>query len=169
MSEIDLEALVDERLSHWQEFSQKHFPKSDDLSLIVSKAHLILEQYLTTLIAHYCPRPQYISEVRLGFAQKICLVQALVLVPIKDEIWITLKLLNTIRNDLAHNLEPPKLADHLSSAKTLASNIASSGIGLKPTLDTDVEAIKYLAGISEGYLQAVDAFVAVMETQRKYV
>jgi hypothetical protein len=169
MSEINVEALVKERTSHWEEISRKHFPESEDLSLVVLKTHLILEHHFTALIAHYCPFPQYLPDARLKFSQKLYLVQALVLMPINDDIWATLKLLNTIRNDLAHNLEPPKLADHLSSAKALATSVAAKAVsGPKPTFTTDAFVIKYLAGYAEGYLQAVDNLVAVMETQRKY-
>jgi hypothetical protein len=132
MPEINVEALLEERLSHWEEISRKHFPESEDLSLVVAKTHLILEQHLTALIAHYCPRPRFLPDARLKFSQKLYLVRALVLMPINDEIWAALKLLNTIRNDLAHNLEPPKLADHLSSAKTLAISLAKLGIGPRP-------------------------------------
>jgi len=150
MPEINVEALVKERLSHWEEISRKHFPESEDLSLVVAKTHLILEQHLTALIAHCCPCPRHLPDARLRFGQKLCLVQALVLMPIADQIWDALKLLNTIRNDLAHNLEPPKLADHLSSAKTLAASVAKAGIGPKPTLATNSDVIKYLSGSAQG-------------------
>jgi hypothetical protein len=168
MPEINVEALVDEPLSHWDELTRKHLPESDDLSLVVLKSHLVLEQQLTALIAHYCPRPDYLIGARLRFSQKLDLVHAFVPMPIRDGIWDALRLLNTIRNDLAHNLEPPKLAKRLASAKTLATRLARRAPGPKPALTKDAEVIKYLAGVAHGYLAAVDAIVALMKAERKY-
>lgn len=48
-----------------------------------------------------------------GFAQILSLAEALCSGEIHDDIWLCLKRINRIRNDMAHNLEPKDLEDRV--------------------------------------------------------
>jgi hypothetical protein len=54
MTGDEINAIIDSRTMHWRELGEKHFAGLNDLSLIVLKGHLLLEQLLTALISHYC-------------------------------------------------------------------------------------------------------------------
>jgi hypothetical protein len=85
-----------------------HMPHTDDLALIVLKGHLLIEEVLVELARLALPQPQYLDEARLRFHQLACVVRAVV--PRKsNDCWQLVFSLNALRNDLVHNLEPPKL------------------------------------------------------------
>ncbi len=170
MPEVDVDALVKEHLSNWRELSKKYFPDSPDLTLVVLKGHLIIEQQITALICHYCPSPHYIAEARLSLSQKVSLARALLVIPVPAQLWDVLRVINSLRNDLAHNLEPPKLERHVASARAIAQQIADEKAlsSQRQDLDGDVGVLRYLVGFAHGCLQVADSCVAVMETQRKY-
>jgi hypothetical protein len=172
LSKAEMERLVRERHAHWEAQFAKHFPSSDDLTLNVLKTHLLVEQHLNALLAHYCFQPRRMEGARLAFAQKLCLTQALLFVPLPHLFWHTLELLNTIRNNLAHNLESAKLQAHLADAKALAGKIrawslkANRPIIDRPTPQTDVDVVRFLGAWAIGYLTCLDDLVTLTEKER---
>jgi len=161
---FDMESFVKERVESWRELSDKHFPDSNDFTDVVLKAHLILEQYLTRLISTYCRVPEYVEAARLTFWQKIQLVKALIFFPVPCGIWRALELLNSIRNDVAHNLSPSKLAGHIAEARGLPHYTTSDKA---ERLKTDLDVIKSLFGICSAFFQGVDVLISAMEKHKK--
>jgi hypothetical protein len=85
-----------------------HMPDTDDLALVVLKGHLLVEEVLVELAGLVLPHSQYLEDARLRFHQLACVVKAAV--PSKpNDCWQLVFSLNSLRNDLVHNLEPPKL------------------------------------------------------------
>ena len=91
----------------------RHLSEVDDLTLVVLKGHLLVEELLNGIIAAFCVLPEYVEEVRLGFFQKSKLVRALTGQDLEgkptDGPWRSLESLNSLRNQLAHHLEPKDL------------------------------------------------------------
>lgn len=92
-----------------------HLPSSDDPTLVVLKGHLLAEEILENLIKSKCRFPEALEGVEIGFFLKAKLARALIgnshpnglLLP--DSVWGMLEALNSLRNELAHALEPKKL------------------------------------------------------------
>ena len=92
----------------------RYLPKSD-LTLIVLKGHLLLEESLNELFLRILKLPSAIDDARLTFFQKVCVAQA-----IMDDVgghphfWRSLKRLNAIRNKFAHKLDPSDIQQEVS-------------------------------------------------------
>jgi hypothetical protein len=88
-----------------------------DGTLLTLKAHLLLEEALFEVVSAKCAQPQFFETANLSFHQQMQMARALCGVPRDDEkrsgqldmFWEATKALNTLRNRLAHNLEPKAL------------------------------------------------------------
>jgi hypothetical protein len=103
-----------------------HMPETDDHALIVLKGHLLVEKALFDLIHWALPHPQYLDHIRLGFQTLTHVVRAAVPHRSDDVCWELILKLNSIRNDFAHNLEPPKLQNHLAELFKIDEQIQPS-------------------------------------------
>jgi len=169
MSEDEMKALIDARTRHCKDLFRKHFWNlPDDLSVIVLKGHLLVEQSLTAIISHYVGASGELAEARLQFSQKVALVKAFVgwAFPVEVEPWDFLKLLNRLRNDFAHELEPKKLAAHLTAVRAMAS--ARRNEEQELSLETDAGNLKFIISFWLGVLDPVDALIHTMEKSKAY-
>jgi hypothetical protein len=98
----------------WIRYS-RHLPKTDDLSLIILKGHLIIEEMLFALVVEHCVHPESISDARLSFIQLVRVAQALQKLPTSATWWVAVVLLNKIRNALVHKLEPSEVEKQVQS------------------------------------------------------
>jgi hypothetical protein len=80
-------------------------PDTDDVTLIVLKGHLLVEEMLGRLAEIVLPHPQYLSDANLMFHKLACVVRAAVPQRSDDVAWDLILSLNSLRNDLAHKLE----------------------------------------------------------------
>jgi len=85
----------------------------DELSQTILKGHLMLEGLLTSILEQLVGRGTSISgaldEARLSFHQKSKLVRAACSDRCPPETWRALAKLNTLRNQMAHALDSPKI------------------------------------------------------------
>jgi hypothetical protein len=86
----------------------KHYPKGRNLTLIVLKSHLLVEERMNQLIDASLPKPEFIYKTRFGFLQRLRILQALGGDPEFQALAEAIELLNEIRNSLAHQLESTK-------------------------------------------------------------
>ncbi len=92
-----------------------------DVTLVVLKGHLLLEEVLIEKVCAKCPSPKFVKKARLSFSQRMTMVRALYTEPTKDQkrqkqtetFWGAVQALNEIRNSLAHHLEPKDISDLL--------------------------------------------------------
>jgi hypothetical protein len=86
----------------------QHINKETDTTIIILKGHLLVEETLSEILKYTLKEsnPMTIKIHNMMFAQKANLVWALKHDKIKLNIWPSLKRLNTIRNKMAHSLEP---------------------------------------------------------------
>lgn len=96
---------------------KKYFPKTDDITLIVLKGHLLLEEQLNGLVEVMVRSPEVLfqGERLFTFYQKIRLVESLLgkSNTNSDSIWLNIEKINEIRNKLAHKLDIPELEDKI--------------------------------------------------------
>ena len=87
----------------------KHLPTSD-LSLIVLKGHLLIEELLYTIVqSSLTAHPASIVDARLSFYQLAQIAMAATYEERLANVWNAIFAVNKIRNTLAHNLEPKNL------------------------------------------------------------
>lgn len=83
----------------------------DDLTSLVLRGHLVVEELLFSAIAMHCADPTYLKDAKLRFPQMAALLRALDKLPsVHPKIWVAVTELNSLRNSLAHVLEPKDIA-----------------------------------------------------------
>lgn len=86
----------------------RYIRKDDDLTVIVLKGHLIVEEELEQIINKFLPNAEAVNRAKFSFFSKASLAQAICWKRPNDEIWPLIFAINSLRNDLAHNLESDK-------------------------------------------------------------
>jgi hypothetical protein len=89
-------------------------PAEGDPTYLVLKAHLLAEEVLYLYVERRAHRSGPISAARLSFSQLLALCRAFH--PYSSEdwwAWSALQKLNSLRNTLAHNLEPKDLQERI--------------------------------------------------------
>jgi hypothetical protein len=103
-----------------------------DPTLLVLKAHLIVEQQLLRWITVHCPNPSPItSRGRLGFSTRLAIAEALGLPGEFDAIWNANRKLNELRNTIAHQIDPKRVDALIEELAALAfdnSNAAAQAL-----------------------------------------
>lgn len=87
----------------------RHLPAQSDMTLVVLKGHLLVEELLHDVVQSRLVHPGAIEKANLRFMQLSSLAEALVGKTEYVELWIAIERLNRIRNQLAHHLEPRAL------------------------------------------------------------
>jgi hypothetical protein len=164
-----IEKILEERTTHWRDLSDKHFANVSELSLIVLKGHLLLEQLLTALILHYARPSADLREARLQFSQKVALVRAFVIFPFPSEFWGLLKVINQLRNDFSHELQPKKLEEHLKVIRAMAaSHRKTTEKRFQSLFDSDEGSLKMIISYWIGFLTPLDSLIHIMEKSKTY-
>ncbi len=97
---------------------KEHLPLGGDMTLMILKGHLLIEEQIAFLIKNRIPKPDALKEVDLTSHQQICLAEALVeeICLSGNDLWLwpAIKKLNKLRNDIAHNLSKPGIDDRIA-------------------------------------------------------
>lgn len=89
-----------------------HLPvTASDKTLMTLKGHLLVEQALRTYISRRVPHPNRLKDKQIPFANLIDFASSLEDNKNMEWIWEALRILNTLRNKLAHNLTPLKIEE----------------------------------------------------------
>lgn len=100
-----------------QEHPERRFrrlmPRSHDLTLIILKGHLLIEEQLLAIIVASMPSSSALGDARFTFHQVLCLARAFS--SLSDHLgpWKFLSDLNALRNKLVHRAEVPDLVGHV--------------------------------------------------------
>ena len=90
----------------------KLLPHGEDLTLVILKGHLLIEEQVRKIIDERVRKPDALKDAKLECHQAICIAEALC--PEEEEyIWNAVKKLNNIRNELAHKTEPVGIDDRI--------------------------------------------------------
>jgi len=86
-----------------------HLPQTDDMTLLVLKAHLLIEEQLISILED-CVRDQdALNDARLSFSQRLQLVKAMKYEEKNLWVWTAIQKLNELRNELAHKIDSSKV------------------------------------------------------------
>lgn len=110
---------------------QKHLPIGGDMTLMILKGHLLIEEQIDFLVKNRIPKPSALIGARLTSHQQICLAEALVeeisLDGSDQWLWAAIKKLNKIRNEIAHHLEKSGIDDRIADFVCGIPNKMESG------------------------------------------
>jgi hypothetical protein len=77
----------------------------------VLRGHLVIEELLYTAIAAHCQEPDLLKDANLKYSQLIPLFRSLAKIHLmKEKDWAILTELNSLRNALAHRIEPEDIS-----------------------------------------------------------
>ena len=107
------EDITEKEIEAAQLFFQ-HAAGIQDITLLILKGHLVLEEIVRTIIKEKLPHPEALKDARLDCFQAICLAESLCSENHR-EIWPILKKLNKMRNDIAHNLDNKGINDKIDA------------------------------------------------------
>jgi hypothetical protein len=88
------------------------------------KGHLLAEEALDDLIRFYCKQPEHLSDLEIRFMVKARIARALSGHIVWVGLWPLIDALNSVRNDLAHKLDSPKLRDRVMKFLKLRKELA---------------------------------------------
>lgn len=135
---------------------KQHLGGTDDPTLLILKAHLLVEERLRDVLARICRSPEEVPAARLSFHQVLCLCRAVVGRQ-EDPAWGFGTRLNEVRNRMAHRLEPGNLDELLGSV------VEKLGPGYADRFKTPVERFRAAAFYACGYFDAIRGSIRLRE------
>jgi len=125
-----------------------HLDRTDDPTLLILRAHLLLEERLRDFLARICRSPEELPGARLSFYQVLCLCRAVVGRQ-EDPAWGFVARLNEVRNRMAHHLDPGNLDELLGSV------VEKLGPSYADRFKTPVDRLRAAALYACGYFDAI--------------
>lgn len=131
MNQEKLNELYKEHSSKYN----KHLTPDLDMTSLVLKAHLFLEEILHEIILLQCKNPNALDSVQFSFHHKLKLAEALhgahfYNFKIPFSIWPVLDALNKLRNEFAHRIDSPKLEEKIVKFLRVFDENLTEGKGL---------------------------------------
>lgn len=114
-------------------------PKSDDITLIVIKGHLLLEEQLRNIFKSNFNNPKALNKSKFEISQIITIVEAIFENDENNNFWESIRKLNTIRNDIAHNIENKGLNDKVNNLIKISNKILSLKIEDSETIENKLK------------------------------
>jgi hypothetical protein len=108
----------DQQKSFIERFAE-HLSKVDELTLVVLKGHLLLEESLDKIITTFVFHPEQLADAWLTFAQRVAIARSMSLDEFGNTMWELILAINALRNDLAHSLNSPRRLNRLARVKEL--------------------------------------------------
>ena len=95
--------------------ADEHLDKISDPVLLLLKGHLIVEESLRSLVASNVKNPKFLKQANLSFYQILNIAKAMFFDLANEptdmtKVWDAFVALNSIRNALAHELEPKDIS-----------------------------------------------------------
>jgi len=127
---------------------------TDDPTLLILRAHLLIEERLRDIVAGVCRSADELEPARLSFYQIFCLVRAIV--GRSDEPgWVFVARLNAVRNRMAHHRDPGHWDE-------LVGSVAAKLRAKYPRTKTAVERCRLAAFFACGYFDALRGSVRLL-------
>src|SRR5712692_840218 len=129
---------------------RKPLERSDDLTLVILRGHLLVEERLRDIVARACRAPDELATARLSFHQVLHVLRAL-LGRADDPAWPFFGRLNEVRNRMAHHLDPGNLDELVGSVvDKLGSDTAKHASPIERLRTSLLYACGYLDSIRGG-------------------
>ena len=94
-------------------------PRGNDVTLLILKLHLLVEEQVRAFVDERLPNSAALEDAKLECHQAICLAEALSAEDIHAKVWEAARKLNTLRNHIAHTLEPKGVLDRMNYISSL--------------------------------------------------
>ncbi len=134
----------------------------DDLVTLVLRGHLVIEELLFSAIAAHCNDPEFLKKANLKFSQLIPLFRALEKLPVMNETdWGVLNELNSLRNALAHNIEPANIS--VRTERLVLMILGTEGVKILGNPLSSKESLKQALCHFFGKLSAIAVFQFTIE------
>lgn len=105
-------------------------PHGKDMVLVVLKGHLLIEEQLRNVVDEHVNHPKALASAQFSCSQIICLVEAFCADRTAPWLWMSLRNLNSLRNDIAHRIEPKRFQERIADfISTIGQNSMFSGAG----------------------------------------
>lgn len=101
------------RMKQFMSDLQEHLGQVDELTLVVLKGHLLIEESINRVISRFVFHPEMLESARLSFAHRVSIARAISLDEHDNSMWDMILAINALRNNLAHNLHSPKRAQQI--------------------------------------------------------
>ena len=149
------------RLEQLAKEFQEHLGQIDELTLVVLKGHLLIEESLDKIISTFVFHPEMLEPARLSFAQRVAIARAISLDEHENSMWELVLAINTLRNDLAHNLRSPRRVQRTERVFSLLDHESRNAEGPSPQLPAGPEHGRMAVAIalSLGFLSSFQAEV----------
>jgi hypothetical protein len=96
---------------------KQHLPIGGDFTMMILKGHLLIEEQMNLLLEARIPKVSALKNANFTTHQKILLSEAVIEETYSDGqdawLWPAILKLNTLRNDIAHNLSKPGILDRI--------------------------------------------------------
>jgi len=129
---------------HLDKYAQLFHDKmsqTDPLLQAILVGHLIIETALDNILAVVFFHPEHVfREAKLSFAQKVHVVRAYGLRKDDNSMWNMILTVNTLRNELAHNLEGEKKDARLQKLRDLF--VAEATDEMRRSLEKDGKSLE---------------------------
>lgn len=134
----------------------KHLPQQGDLSLIVLKGHLLIEEILFAIVESSVKYPDAIRSANLRYYTLASIAKALSYEDRAAPIWDAVFVLNALRNTFAHNLEPRDLEDKLRQFGRALSGGSPEGerLAVADPEGQIVASIEFMCGYLSGMISS---------------
>lgn len=120
----------------------EHLDGVSDVVTLILKGHLLVEEAMFAAVQSKFPHPQYLLDANLRFAQLFSIAKGQFFTDNYAPVWDAIQTLNSVRNRLAHRLEPFVGTEELKKISFLmtvpdeasldhpeASNFINAGLG----------------------------------------
>lgn len=132
--------------------------RPDPLLTIVLKGHLLAEERLNRLLVLFAKAPGHLPN-NLRFHQKLRVVRANAPLAMSDaRVWDLLDALNSIRNQMAHSLDPSKIEAHARALWTKYGPDTPFG----PEPDGPANRVEQTVAFALGYLAGIEVATAIV-------
>ena len=124
------------------ERADEHLDNVSDVVTLILKGHLLVEEAMYVAVQSKFPYPQHLLDSKLRFAQLLSITKGLFFKDLHTQMWDAIQELNSVRNRLAHRLEPTIGVDELKRISFLvplpegvsldhpeAANLINAGLG----------------------------------------
>lgn len=125
----------------------------DEVVHVLLKGHLLIEEALTRILEQHVFHREHLSEARLSFNQRMFLARSLCLRKNNNGEWELIAAINSLRNELAHQLKSPEREKKLNKVKNLYFREAAGLEGIENIRKESDSTILYFAcGHCSGFL-----------------
>jgi hypothetical protein len=130
---------------------RQHLTEVDELSNTILRGHLEVERDLDEIVELIFFRPEYLKDIRLGFADRVSLARAYAPDP-DDSVWNVARCLNEARNAIAHRRTPEARAGKIANLRKSISGIGKETLRKETAAADDKEAVVIACAICCGFL-----------------